>query len=78
MSIHSRGRPDNVDSASTILADLEDEPPYDGTMNDGRPHLPLTADPDEDSEYDPQYSDRSPSPPLRRRRRLAHPFDVVT
>ena len=77
-STQSRNRPDNSDSASEILAALEDEPPYDGTMNDGRTRQPLTADPDDDSENDPQYSGRSHSPPPRSRRRLAQQFDVVT
>ena len=72
-----RNRPDNMDSDSTILAALEDEPPYDGTTKDGRPYLPLTSDPYEGSEDEPQYSDRSPSHPPRRRR-LVRQFDVAT
>ena len=73
MSTQSRNRPGNADSASTILAALDDEPPYGGAMNDGRPQLPYAPGPDEDSygEDDPQLSDRSPSPPPIRRRRPA-------
>ena len=87
MSTPSARRPDENDTASTILAGMEfDEPPFDGAADEGYParRMPLPADSsDEESDgpsWEPEWSDDpewpignsdSEPPPRQARRRPA-------